>query len=510
MTGGELHHASVDAGERWLLTDAGGQLLQAWDSRGFAVTATYDALRRPADRVLVDRQRWQPTQPPSRSSTAKASSTHEGQQSARRRLPAQRRRRTGHHPAARLQGQHRLGVIAQLLPTTSRRRLATTRPRPGEVLTTSHHVRRAQPRADAQPPPTTASPLRRSTSGACSPRVTRQPPGAGDRPPRSSSAVAYDARANARPSSTATARAPAYTYDPDTFRLIELKTTRPAAADPLQDLSYTYDPVGNITRPGRRRPADELLQQPAGTRPTADYTYDPIYRLIGATGREHIVNSIAGAAGLERLGDGEPAAPQRPPGDRQLHRDLHLRPRRKLPVDRPHGRTSGRLDAHLRLQPTAAEQPARPRPPSAAPPSRYSYDAHGNIISMPHLSLDRVGLERPAPSHRQPDRQRRHSADHLLPLRRRAASASSRPRPARPGPSLNQRIYLGAYEVYREYDAAGRSRSSATPPCPRRRYPHLPGRDDHARRCTGHGDPAPAATPSTRSATSSATTSARP
>ena len=37
----------------------------------------------------------------------------------------------------------------------------------------------------------------------------------------------------------------AYIYDPLTFRLIRLLTTR--GSEILQDLNYTYDPVGNIT-----------------------------------------------------------------------------------------------------------------------------------------------------------------------------------------------------------------------------------------------------------------------
>ena len=36
-----------------------------------------------------------------------------------------------------------------------------------------------------------------------------------------------------------------YDYDPLTFRLVRLQTLR--GSEPLQDLSYTYDPVGNIT-----------------------------------------------------------------------------------------------------------------------------------------------------------------------------------------------------------------------------------------------------------------------
>ena len=35
-------------------------------------------------------------------------------------------------------------------------------------------------------------------------------------------------------------------YDPLTFRLINLKTTRDSDSD-LQNLSYTFDPAGNIT-----------------------------------------------------------------------------------------------------------------------------------------------------------------------------------------------------------------------------------------------------------------------
>src|SRR5262249_7378167 len=42
-----LHQASVDAGERWLLNDALGKPLLAWDSRDHQVRRLYDALHRP-------------------------------------------------------------------------------------------------------------------------------------------------------------------------------------------------------------------------------------------------------------------------------------------------------------------------------------------------------------------------------------------------------------------------------------------------------------------------------
>src|SRR5262249_48090249 len=55
----------------------------------------------------------------------------------------------------------------------------------------------------------------------------------------------------------------------------------------VQDLHYTYDPAGNITRIGDKSLARLSNSGPADNA-SSDYTYDAIYRLIEATGREHI------------------------------------------------------------------------------------------------------------------------------------------------------------------------------------------------------------------------------
>ena len=88
-----------------------------------------------------------------------------------------------------------------------------------------------------------------------------------------------------------------YEYNDKTFRLTRLRTVRVAREeakaarifrDPtiVQDLHYTYDPVGNITRT-----EDAALRTVfhGGRRVEAasDYFYDPLYRLLRATGREH-------------------------------------------------------------------------------------------------------------------------------------------------------------------------------------------------------------------------------
>ena len=91
-----------------------------------------------------------------------------------------------------------------------------------------------------------------------------------------------------------------YDYDPETFRLKQLRTTRPDY-DPafpghrsnlrddrvLQQLSYTYDPVGNITEI-----YDEAFEpvyfRNQRVEPRSRYRYDALYRLVEATGRENV------------------------------------------------------------------------------------------------------------------------------------------------------------------------------------------------------------------------------
>lgn len=77
-----------------------------------------------------------------------------------------------------------------------------------------------------------------------------------------------------------------YEYDSATFRLIRLKSTRNSGADLLQDLQYFYDPVGNIT--DMRDDAQQtLFFQNTIVEPHSSYTYDALYRLVKAKGREH-------------------------------------------------------------------------------------------------------------------------------------------------------------------------------------------------------------------------------
>jgi RHS repeat-associated protein len=93
-----------------------------------------------------------------------------------------------------------------------------------------------------------------------------------------------------------------YTYDPLTFRLTHLLTVRDKGSYPddcpkpppadwpgcqIQNLHYTYDPAGNISCI-KDEAQQTIFFKGKWVEPSAEYTYDAIYRLIEATGREHL------------------------------------------------------------------------------------------------------------------------------------------------------------------------------------------------------------------------------
>lgn len=108
-----------------------------------------------------------------------------------------------------------------------------------------------------------------------------------------------------------------YAYDRQTFRLLRLRTegyTTPKAltyhpkGQPLQDLGYTYDLVGNILSIQDRTPGSGVLNHPqagsisigyprlaqllaSGDALLRAFSYDPLYRLLSSSGRE--CNTIA-------------------------------------------------------------------------------------------------------------------------------------------------------------------------------------------------------------------------
>jgi RHS repeat-associated protein len=251
-----------------------------------------------------------------------------------------------------------------------------------------------------------------------------------------------------------------YDYDPLTFRLRRLHTRR--GGHPLQDLSYTFDPSGNITQI-RDDAQETIFFRNQVVEPSADYTYDALYRLIAATGREHL-GQPGGApeptswtdeprVGLPQPGDGAAMGRYRERYEydevgnflRMIH---HGEPHasggwtRTYRYDEPSQLAASQVSNRLTSTQTgdhAAE--------------RYGYDADGNITAISHLSLMQWDFR-----------------DQLQAVARQAAGEDATrettyyvydgggqrvrkvtERTAR----SKERIYLGGFEIYREYDTQG-------------------------------------------------------
>ena len=77
-----------------------------------------------------------------------------------------------------------------------------------------------------------------------------------------------------------------YSYDDETFRLAALTTVRAISPRGVQELRYTYDPSGNITHI-KDAAQETVYANNSVIRPEHRYVYDAIYRLLDATGREN-------------------------------------------------------------------------------------------------------------------------------------------------------------------------------------------------------------------------------
>jgi RHS repeat-associated protein len=273
----------------------------------------------------------------------------------------------------------------------------------------------------------------------------------------------------------------AYTYDPLTFRLVGLTTTRPSSPanqQTVQELAYTYDPIGNITH----IEDDADLQNTVFFRnvrvdPSAAYTYDAIYRLIEATGREQLgladnnkpvaptptsYNDVP-RAGLLQPGDGNAMGIY----NEQYQYDavgnltsfIH---RGTSPSNPGWSRTYTYHDASLVNAAQVSNRLSYTTISGATPfQENYSYDPHGNMTAMPQLTRMQWDFK-----------------DRLLMTQRQAVNGSDAQGTAAQGQQtwylygangtrlckatysaagvlLKQRLYIGAGEVYQEYDATG-------------------------------------------------------
>ena len=252
-----------------------------------------------------------------------------------------------------------------------------------------------------------------------------------------------------------------YSYDEQTFRLIHLKTSR--AGTVFQDLFYTYDPAGNITH--IRDDAQQTIYfNGQVVRPDCDYLYDAIYRLINATGREHI-GQLAKPPETTWNDEFRINLPQ--PGDGQAMRNYTeqylydaVGNFEKLIHQAANGNWTRAYAYNEASLIEAAKKSNRLSSTTVgATTEPYTYDAHGNMTSMPHLTLMQWDFK-----------------DQLSATSRQAVNATPPPDKVpettfyvydaggqrvrkvterQNGSRKAERIYLGGFEIYREFNGNG-------------------------------------------------------
>lgn len=205
-------------------------------------------------------------------------------------------------------------------------------------------------------------------------------------------AATYDARGNRTRTEHGNGVVTETVHDPATNRLVHVLTTR--GADTVQDLRYTYDPEGNVVEVADgATPTVFFANQVVA--PGGSFTYDARYRLVEATGREHLGSSgqaVPPAADdhLRRHllpGDGAAmarwteryvyddggnllrVAHSRSGRDQQGWEQVH---RHREPSQLEPGKTGNRLSDMTVSGDTG--------------PGRVTYDQHGMATHVPHLA----------------------------------------------------------------------------------------------------------------------------
>jgi RHS repeat-associated protein len=441
IAGNLLFQHSMDAGDRWMLNDAAGKPMCAWDSRGHTFLTEYDTLHRPvasfvkgADPLDADRIIQFETviygdtpgngladTPPVNDQTRQLNlrgKPYKHFDTAGLVISLGRNPVTGTDEAFDFKGN----------PLRSTRHLVTdykqtpdwsqTPALERETFTSSTRydalnrpIQLVAPHSDQ--PGATLNVIRPGYNEANLLKTvdvwleqTTEPTGLLNQATASVKAVTnidYDAKGQRLVIEYNDASHPVltkYSYDKDTFRLIRLLSTRPAHPETdkrrLQDLTYTYDPVGNITAI-RDDAQQRVFFDNSSVEPSNAYVYDALYRLIHAEGREHAAQNYTqrDAEMFERI-IGIPF-PNSPEALQRYTEEYEYDPLGNI-LGFHH--SSGGTERWVRWYQYALDSNRllATRLPSAAGKlpfyaaiagydAKYTYDAHGNMTSMLHLKV---------------------------------------------------------------------------------------------------------------------------
>lgn len=504
MAGNALYHNGMDNGARRNLANVAGNSIRKWDARGNAFRMLYDPLQRPTHRyvsvsgaaeILIERLDYGETlaalnlcgrlfrQYDTAGVVINEQYDYKGNLlTSARQLALQYHQSVDWSVLAGLTDAASLDAASAPLLVTADRLEASSvfdaLNRAIQMITP--HSTTMKPNV-LQPSFNEASQLDRMDvwlQQAAAPAALLDPTTAGL---HAIAAIDYNARGQRIDITLGNQTVTNYNYDPQTFRLINLVTARPntfpSNQQTVQDLAYNCDPVGNVTRIRDTADTQDVIYfNNQRVAPTGDYTYDPLYRLIRATGREHLgqAGSVLNAAQQVTNDDSfRMALPQ--PGDGKAmgnYTEIYTYDPVGNFLTMAHQVSSGGWTRNYTYtepsQITAAETSNRlsttslPGDPLGGPyTATYSHDADGNMTRMPHLALmvwdedDRL---------RSTTRQRVTSGTPVTTFcaydaggQRIRKTTDGQAAAGKTAVRQFERIYLGAVEIYRAFAADGRT-----------------------------------------------------
>jgi len=458
MLGAQIHQASMEAGELWALSNVAGMPIRVWDSRGHTLRTEYDALRRPSQSFAMGAD---PQNPTAEILFGKIEYGEGQPNDAQRNLRAKPFR---HYDSAGIVTNESYDFKGNLLESSrqlaqSYKTIPDWSANPGleqeTFITSSTYDAFNRPTIVTAPDQSVYRSIYNEANQlekvdvnlrgaqAATPFVTN---------------IDYDAKGRRIFIEYGNNVKTSYEYDRLTFRITHLRTTR--GTERLQDLSYTYDPSGNITRIQDDAQQTIYFNNQVVV-PTSDYTYDAIYRLITAQGREHIGQTTEPQTTwddkfrvrLPHPNDGQAMRryTERYEYDeadnflRLIHQATNGNWTRGYEYNEPSLIEQGKQNNRLSSTVVGNNNPVT---------EIYTYDTHGNMTAMPHLTLMQWGFkDQLSATSRQVVNNGSPETTYYVydGAGQRVRKVTER----QGGTRKNERTYLGGFELYREYDAGG-------------------------------------------------------
>jgi RHS repeat-associated protein len=494
--GNRVHQASMEAGERWILNDVTTKLVRAWDGRGHNFRTAYDALRRTVGQYVLGTD---PINSDQRTTAAEVLFERivYGEGEPNDQALNLRTRIFQYFDGA--------GVVNHVVtdPVTQDQVAFDFK---GNLLGSSRQfVEDYQALPDwSQPTPSFLADIYVALTqfDALNRTVAATTPDGSVVHPTYNEAnllqamsvnllgaaaatsfvanIDYNARGQRVVISYGNNTATTYSYDPLTFRLTQLTTSRagfPANQQTVQDLAYTYDPVGNITHIQDDADIQNVVFfRNQRVEPSGDYTYDAIYRLIQASGREQL-----------GLSNGSPNAPW-PTSYNDVPRIRLISPsdgnamgtyteqynyddvgnflqfiHRGSNLANPGWTRSYAYNEASLLEPAKFSNRLSSTTISGNQPlvEPYSYDLHGNMASMPQsqsMSWDfkeqLLVTQRQAVNASDQDGQL-HQGERTYYVYNASGERVRKTTQSAIGVKSKERFYMGAFEDYLEYGSGG-------------------------------------------------------